>query len=155
MTILDTVIQLSAILQPFTQPRTVYVPTWASAGPTQPAIGNGTLSGRYVNLGKIGFLQITVKCGTTTVTGGADYQFGLPNGWTSAANPVGSVVVGAAIMFDTSTNTYWTGGVIMPPSSTHLSLVTSGSTNLVGAATPIGDFSNGDTLTLESCFELT
>ena len=55
---------------------TTYTPTWTSAG-TAPAIGNGTLTGRYVKIGNIVHVRFTMIAGGTTT-------FGSTNNWTFA-----------------------------------------------------------------------
>lgn len=72
---------------------TTYTPTWGATG-SAPAIGNGTLQGRYAILGKSVIVQIAVQMGTTTTFGSGQYNFSVP--YTSAN--VGS------------TNVSWTGG---------------------------------------------
>lgn len=60
----------------FTAPQT-YVPTWASTG-TQPALGNGTITGRYIQIGKLVYFTVTLTMGTTTTFGTGIYTFTLP-----------------------------------------------------------------------------
>src|SRR5688500_12750202 len=54
-----------------------YTPTWASSG-TQPAIGNGTLAGRYASVGKIVYVKLRLVAGSTTTFGTGDWTFSLP-----------------------------------------------------------------------------
>ena len=56
---------------------TTYTPTWASSG-TQPVIGNGTLTGQYLQVGKQLFVQIHCLAGTTTTFGTGTYSWSLP-----------------------------------------------------------------------------
>ncbi len=56
---------------------TSYTPTWSSLG-TQPALGNGTLTGYYRQTGKWVEVQISLTMGSTTTYGTATYQFLLP-----------------------------------------------------------------------------
>jgi hypothetical protein len=58
---------------------TTYTPTWTtSAG--SPAIGNGTLTGKYARVGKLVDFRIELVVGTTTTfgTAGATWRFALP-----------------------------------------------------------------------------
>lgn len=53
---------------------TAYTPVWTSAG-TAPAIGNGTLSGRWTQMGKTVLFWASMVAGSTTT-------FGSANAWT-------------------------------------------------------------------------
>ncbi len=55
-----------------------YVPTWTCSGADN-ALGNGTLSGRYVQLGKLTFFDIYLAFGTTTTPGTGYWLFSLPS----------------------------------------------------------------------------
>ena len=54
-----------------------YTPTWTAAT-TNPAIGNGTLSGRYVQIGKLVYCQFTMIAGSTTTFGSGIWRFSYP-----------------------------------------------------------------------------
>lgn len=54
-----------------------YTPTWTAAT-TNPAIGNGTLAGRYVRDGDTVHFWINLTFGTTTTVGSGVWRFGLP-----------------------------------------------------------------------------
>lgn len=56
---------------------TTFTPAWTSSG-VAPAIGNGTLSGRYLQLGKFVHFEMYFLAGTTTTFGTGDYSFSLP-----------------------------------------------------------------------------
>lgn len=58
---------------------TTYTPTWVASAGT-PAIGNGTLAGRYFQLGKTVHFSFRLIAGSTTTygTAGAYWQLGLP-----------------------------------------------------------------------------
>ena len=56
---------------------TSYTPTWAASG-TAPALGNGTLTGAYINTGKLCIGRIFLTMGTTTTYGTGNYTFTLP-----------------------------------------------------------------------------
>lgn len=56
---------------------TSYSPTWTTSG-TAPAIGNGSLTGAYQQLGKTVFFRIRFTAGSTTTYGTQAWQFGLP-----------------------------------------------------------------------------
>jgi hypothetical protein len=57
---------------------TAYTPTWLSNGGTAPSIGNGTITGRYKQIGKVVSFQLRLTFGSTTTGGTLDWKFGLP-----------------------------------------------------------------------------
>ncbi|MEV3946968.1 hypothetical protein AB0K57_04800 [Streptomyces halstedii] len=56
---------------------TVYTPVWSGAT-TNPAIGNGTLVGRYMKWGRTCHLRIEVLMGSTTTYGSGGWSVSLP-----------------------------------------------------------------------------
>lgn len=94
-----TLNQLGAVSETFT-------PTWTSSG-TQPAIGNGTLTGRYFRIQKIVFVQILLICNSTTTYGTGDYRFALPV--TARAGLFGYFSYGTTRVYDQSAATTYYG----------------------------------------------
>lgn len=68
-----------------------YTPAW-EAVTTNPTLGNGTLTGRYIQLGQTVHFRINLVIGSTSELGLGSWMMGLPtahaNGWGS---PIGSV----------------------------------------------------------------
>ena len=54
-----------------------YTPLWKSDG-TQPSLGNGTLSGRYIKIGRTVHGQIRMTIGSTTTLGTGNWRWSLP-----------------------------------------------------------------------------
>lgn len=54
-----------------------YTPTWTAAT-TPPAIGNGTLTGKYLRIGKLIIVRITIVAGATTTQGTGGQSIALP-----------------------------------------------------------------------------
>ncbi|MEW2399583.1 hypothetical protein [Streptomyces sp. NPDC046862] len=54
-----------------------YAPAW-TAETTSPAIGNGTLTGKYAVVGKVCHFTALIQFGSTTTYGSGDYSLGLP-----------------------------------------------------------------------------
>ncbi|MET7849477.1 hypothetical protein ABZT48_14785 [Streptomyces avermitilis] len=54
-----------------------YTPTWTAAT-TNPAIGDGTLTGKYAVVGKVCHFTTFMVFGSTTTFGNGVYSFGLP-----------------------------------------------------------------------------
>lgn len=82
-----------------------YTPIWA-ASTANPSIGNGSIRGRYMRLGKMVHVQAWVGPGSTTTFGTGFYSISLPiaakDGWFSGSgNPFG-MGGGVALFNDTS-----------------------------------------------------
>lgn len=58
-------------------PWTSYTPAWTGSG-SNPAIGNGTLAGKYRQIGKSIDYEINILMGSTTTFGSGTYSFSLP-----------------------------------------------------------------------------
>lgn len=56
---------------------TAYTPSW-TAVTSNPALGNGTLTGAYQQVGDIVFIQIVLTTGSTSTYGSGPYLFSLP-----------------------------------------------------------------------------
>jgi hypothetical protein len=54
-----------------------YTPTW-TASTTNPSIGDGTITGRYKQIGKTTFVHIKLSIGSTTTFGSGSWRFSLP-----------------------------------------------------------------------------
>jgi hypothetical protein len=54
-----------------------YTPSWTSDG-TQPVLNNGTLTGKYKQIGKTVFVRVKLLIGSTTTTGTGTWYFSLP-----------------------------------------------------------------------------
>jgi hypothetical protein len=61
---------------------TAYTPTWTAS--TNPALGNGTLTGRSMKIGRNVLCQIILTTGSTTTYGSGQYSFGLPSALASS-----------------------------------------------------------------------
>lgn len=74
---------------------TAYTPTWGATG-TAPALGNGTITGRHLQIGKHVYVHIELTAGSTTTFGTGTWTFTLP--FTASA----FLATGTAAAFDTS-----------------------------------------------------
>lgn len=90
---------------------TSYVPAWTCASGTAPAIGNGTLSGYYLKIGKIVWFRILLKAGNTTTFGnGGSFRFSLPvNNSLSIYPDVAGNVCGSTVYHDISAGAIYYG----------------------------------------------
>ncbi|MFI9344918.1 hypothetical protein ACIG0D_27185 [Streptomyces sp. NPDC052773] len=83
---------------------TSYTPTWTSS--TAPSLGNGTLVGRYMKIGRTVFVVIHLTTGSTTTYGSGSYNWSLP---VTAASG-GAAVVGTAQLLHTNR---WLGQIVI------------------------------------------
>lgn len=74
-----------------------YTPVWTAAT-TNPALGNGTLVGRYQRVGRTIHLHINLTAGSTTTFGSGNYSLSLP---VAAAN-AGCSYIGNAHLLQSS-----------------------------------------------------
>ncbi|MEU8316622.1 MULTISPECIES: hypothetical protein [Actinomycetes] len=108
---------------------TTYTPTWTGAT-TNPAIGNGSLVGRYMKVGRRVDLHIDLVCGSTTTYGSGAWTFGLP--FTAAAGS-GNRVLGAHAFLSARvagqllTTPGAANGLLYFPASTSVSFLSSAS----------------------------
>lgn len=56
---------------------TAYTPTWTAAT-SNPALGNGTILGRYMKIGRTVLCDIILTAGSTTTYGSGAYSIGMP-----------------------------------------------------------------------------
>jgi hypothetical protein len=89
---------------------TPYTPTW-TASTTNPVLGNGTLTGRYMKWGRTVICEINLITGSTTTYGSGSYNWLLP---AQAAN-AGVSVVGHAHVLGTDR---WQGQIIISANAT-------------------------------------
>lgn len=81
---------------------TTYTPTWTSSG-TAVALGNGTLTGHYLKIGKLVFYSISLVAGSTTTFGTGTYNFALP---VAAATVPSRYPMGTAEVLGANTTAY-------------------------------------------------
>lgn len=128
-----------------------FTPTWGSTG-TAPVLGDGTISGRFMQFGKVGYLNGILTAGGTTTFGTGTYTWSLPAGWT-AAGAVGTPV-GSARVFDTSATTRFVGSVAVSTGGTVLAVGTHAATTDVSGTVPM-TWATGDSIVWEAAIELT
>jgi hypothetical protein len=82
--------------------RQTYTPAWTSTG-SAPAIGNGSLSGQYQQIGKLVTFNFSIVFGSTTTFGSGSYRFSIP----VASSGLGGMF-GHATLFDSGVE--WRAG---------------------------------------------
>ena len=84
--------QLRDNLQAIGDPWTAYAPVWTAAT-TNPVIGNGTITGAYIQAGKFIVWRFAIISGTTTTYGSGNYSISLPvPGNSLFPLPVGDII---------------------------------------------------------------
>lgn len=128
---------------------TSYTPTWTAAT-TNPALGNGTLVGRYNKIGRQVTFHINLIPGSTTTFGAGGYSFALP---ATAAN-VGCSMIGAVQFLGTDR---WQGETVISPTATTTSPFLNISTTNVRitqmSPTVPETFANGSQLRITGTYE--
>lgn len=76
-----------------------YTPTWTAAG-VAPVLGNGTLSGRFVQFGKLVLYTMFFQAGSTSTFGTGVWNFTLPV--TASASIPASTPIGVVYSLDAS-----------------------------------------------------
>lgn len=131
---------------------TAYTPAWTSTG-TAPAIGNGAITGKFMQFGKVGFFTGDLLSGTTTTYGTGIYRFSLPVGWSMAGS--GSAVpvdLGGALIIDASTSTNFIGQLRAVTATTFAIATHAAITNISGTV-PM-TFATGDIIQWRGVVEL-
>lgn len=127
---------------------TSYTPTWGAT--VAPAIGNGSIVGKYLAAGKLIHYRVVITAGSTTTFGSGTYTITLP--FTPEAT-TREVHMGS--LFDSSgADTYPVYGLLL---SGVLSLRTDATTagnalRTVSATVPV-TMANGDVLTIAGSYE--
>lgn len=129
---------------------TSFTPLWTSSG-TQPAIGNGSLQGRYKQIGKTVFFNSKVAMGTNTSYGTGDWYFGLPVNAYSADSiqcPV-SLLDNNVRWYEGTLNGVYAG---FTDKSVIMYTVSSGFAMGVNASNPF-NWGTGDSITIAGSYE--
>ena len=131
-----------------------YTPTWTAAT-TNPSIGNGTLTGRYIVIGKLCTYVLGLVMGTTTTYGSGNWAFSLP---INAVNTAGIYFLGVAHLRKAGSGNYERIVQIAPAvSASTISLFndpTQGSSSLYISGTNPFTWGDGSTLNFEITYEI-
>jgi hypothetical protein len=125
-----------------------FTPTWATAS-TQPAIGNGTLVGRWRRDGDSMEVQIGVNAGSTTTFGAGNWTFSLPPGYTidttKLAQQTGFQVLGECYGFIPGNNNF--AGEAIANAANNVALISNLNGNNWSSAAP-ATWTTSSTITL-------
>ena len=133
-----------------------YTPSWAASTGDAPAIGNGSLTGRYTQIGSLCHALIKVYFGSSSTYGnGGVLRFGLP--FTAATiSGMAHVGSGSYIIDDTGTGT--TGGTVELGSGLAYVTLNCNPAGTVGTSLATNavphTWANGDSLTIDCTFEV-
>lgn len=125
-----------------------YTPTW-TASTTNPALGNGTLTGRYTVLGKTCVGSIYLLMGSTTTYGSGAWALGLP--FTAAS--AGVRYSGTWIIIDPGVANYSGTLFIVAWKNTIDGFIRDGYSNFFSATNPY-TWGSGDYLTVSFTYEI-
>lgn len=125
-----------------------YSPTWSATG-TAPSLGNGTLSGRYIDSGKVRFLHITLTPGSTTTFGTGNYRFTYPSGTVSVRSLLN------AFSYDSSAGQYRSGlAMTNYVDTTHIAVVKADGTGTEWGQTSPITWAQSDQLVITGVMEI-
>lgn len=122
-----------------------YTPTWTGGSP---AIGNGTLSGHYIQSGKLVLFRIDLIAGSTTTFGSTAYTFGLP---VASAQATGAPL-GFASLNDSSVTTNRYGAWTAWQNGASSFALGDASAGRVSNTAPF-TFANGDQIAVKGFYE--
>lgn len=88
---------------------TPYTPTWTGST-TNPVLGNGSIAGRYLKIGRTCHVQIELYMGSSTTYGSGGWLLGLP----AAASAAGGNRIGPVHAFQSSRVA---GQIVIAPSA--------------------------------------
>lgn len=145
---IDAVTQLVNDLAPFQAASSTYTPAWTSSG-TAVALGNGTISGNYIQIGKWVKVKVVVTMGSTTTFGSGVYRLTLP------VAPVAIDAIIPIFCFDSSAVLGWAGATrITTAAATGDNMRMAGQDGVafVGPANPF-TWASGDKLIMEGWYE--
>jgi hypothetical protein len=128
---------------------TSYTPTWVGAT-SNPAIGNGTLTGKYREHGGTLFLRMQLVIGSTTTLGSGKWTFGLPPGYATVDDGERATI--RAAINDVGTRYHVALGTLLP-NMTEIEFYVDNSGNVVDNDSPM-TWVNGDYMVVTGAIEV-
>lgn len=130
---------------------TTYTPTW-TAPTTNPAIGNGILTGAWTKNGKTITVRVSMKPGSTTTYGSGEWRFALPETAAVVSGiTIDSAWVGSAYGFDSGVANR-SGTSRISPGGTYVTVTSDGGADTWRSTIP-QTWANGDYMVLEIEYE--
>jgi hypothetical protein len=134
---------------------TSFTPVWTSTG-TQPAIGNGTLVGKFCRINKLVIGSIALISGSTTNFGTGSYLFNFP---VTAASPIFAfgIMLSEGVYYDSNVGAGYKLSASFNAGSTanfRIQVYTNASQTyqLLGATSPV-TFVSPDEIIINFCYE--
>lgn len=128
---------------------TSWTPAWTAAT-SNPAIGNGTIVGNYIQAGKLIIFRIIITAGSTTTFGTGAYSF---------TYPVAPVVTANASTAGNIAGYYWVNGGVKPygvigvgNTSTTWRIVSTSADSFISDSFPTGK-GTGDKINVSGTYE--
>jgi hypothetical protein len=129
---------------------TAYTPVWTGAG-SNPAIGNGVIEGRYVEINNLVVVKVRIGMGSTTTYGSGRYDVSLPVNY--ANSTAFNTVFGSAYFNDSSLATAVIGVTVAGASASTVTFrISAGGFGDVTPTSPF-TFANGDAINLLAVYE--
>ena len=122
-----------------------FTSTW-----TNGTLGNGTLVGRYLKVGKLVYFHLNLTWGTTTSSAGA-WTFSLPV--TATAGGGGLIFIGGAEVLDSSATQYWNARCRFATTTTFTVWTGDGAASAVLATASPFTWANNDQLHIMGIYE--
>lgn len=126
-----------------------FTPVWTTAG-TAPALGNGTLAGRFFQRGKTIHVQIKFVAGTTTTFGTLTWNFSTPSGFPAASGLVD--YIGDVFGNDSSAATFYSGTAFLGSGGTTIQAYLAQAGTVTTNVTPY-TWATGDRLWINMTYE--
>lgn len=124
--------------------------TWGSASDPQPSIGNGSLDGAYLLIGKTYYFRVQLVIGSTTTLGTGQWFFELPG---SPNLLTGMVAGGRGVDASDGAKEYGLWGTTKSNDQRFYLWSGDSATHLVGATDPI-TWATGDQINFNGVFEV-
>lgn len=126
-------------------PWTSYTPTWT--GTSNPAIGNGTIAGKYMAAGKLIHYRIQVTMGSTTTYGTGNWNLTLP---VAPAGLSTFATLGGASGYDSSASSAF---MLMPIFNGGSTFILINPSSAGTSATSPFTWASGDILSISGTYE--
>jgi len=114
---------------------TTYTPTWTAASGT-PSIGNGTLTGKYMKVGKTVFFTMYFLYGSTSSATGLVWQFTLPVAAQGGSTNIEKVNSFSAIIYDANTGNPYTCTAWQPIDAAKFRVTQNSNNASIGSGVP-------------------
>lgn len=127
---------------------TSYTPTWSSTG-TGPAIGNGSIAGAYIKIGRLVIFKILMVAGSTSTYGTGIYTWTMPD---TADTAFSNMWTGGCVIRDASPATFYFRHLVITGGTTFQAYSEAGTA--VGPTSPM-TWTTSDRIQIQGVYEST